>query len=243
MYHHSQRFIDGGTYAPPYMLLFVLGTSINGLGLDQSNMDLRKCGRSRDHTVKVKRSFFYALSDARNAERLQRPILTFLDRQSGVKCDLGVNNANAFDDGRLVEKVGMDTQLPWDEMSSASRSTLGGLFVSFIAYYATFTFGQWIISIRCGRPLPIDVARCPPSDPHAKCCPAGAEAYGFSLGVVFIVFHHFEVRLRHQGRRRWFIFCFFNSRPVKSFETSCRFDVLFTSLSHVQVIASFLQSS
>eukprot|EP00108_Taenia_solium_P007009 TsM_001196600 transcript=TsM_001196600 gene=TsM_001196600 len=72
-----------------------------------------------------------------------------------------------FDYERPVKELDMRLQLPWDEMSSANMSTLSELFAGFIAYYATFDFSRWAISIRCGQPLPIDVAiRCLP--PHEQ---------------------------------------------------------------------------
>ncbi|EUB55111.1 Poly(A) RNA polymerase gld-2 A [Echinococcus granulosus] len=72
-----------------------------------------------------------------------------------------------FDYERPVKELDMRLQLPWDEMCSANTSTLSELFAGFIAYYATFDFARWAISIRCGQPLPIDVAiRCLP--PHEQ---------------------------------------------------------------------------
>ena len=61
----------------------------------------------------------------------------------------------------------MRLQLPWNDLASENTSTLGELFAGFIAYYAAFDFTRWAISIRCGQPLPIDVAiRCLP--PHEQ---------------------------------------------------------------------------
>uniref|UniRef100_A0A0R3WM27 PAP-associated domain-containing protein n=1 Tax=Hydatigena taeniaeformis TaxID=6205 RepID=A0A0R3WM27_HYDTA len=72
-----------------------------------------------------------------------------------------------FDYERPVKELDMRLQLPWNEMHSANTSTLSELFAGFIAYYATFDFTRWAISVRCGQPLPIDVAiRCLP--PHEQ---------------------------------------------------------------------------
>ncbi|KAL5962519.1 hypothetical protein TSMEX_009748 [Taenia solium] len=58
-----------------------------------------------------------------------------------------------FDSGRPVEEVDMDLQLPWDQMRSTNRSTLGEIFAGFITYYAKFDFDRWAISIRLGQPF------------------------------------------------------------------------------------------
>uniref|UniRef100_A0A0R3WEG5 PAP-associated domain-containing protein n=1 Tax=Taenia asiatica TaxID=60517 RepID=A0A0R3WEG5_TAEAS len=58
-----------------------------------------------------------------------------------------------FDSGRPVEEVDMDLQLPWDQMRSTNRSTLGELFAGFITYYAKFDFDRWAISVRLGQPF------------------------------------------------------------------------------------------
>nr|CDI70159.1 Poly(A) RNA polymerase gld 2 protein [Echinococcus granulosus] len=62
----------------------------------------------------------------------------------------------------------MDLELPWDELRSANRSTLGELFAGFMAYYADFDFARRAISIRNGRPLAVDaVIQRLPSDKKA----------------------------------------------------------------------------
>uniref|UniRef100_A0A0R3VW86 PAP-associated domain-containing protein n=1 Tax=Taenia asiatica TaxID=60517 RepID=A0A0R3VW86_TAEAS len=61
-----------------------------------------------------------------------------------------------FDGECPVDELDMDLQLPWDELCSVNRSTLGELFTGFIAYYADFEFDQWAISVRCGQPFPIN---------------------------------------------------------------------------------------
>ncbi|CDS36198.1 poly(A) RNA polymerase gld 2 A [Echinococcus multilocularis] len=63
-----------------------------------------------------------------------------------------------FDCARPLEEVDMNAELPWDELRSANRSTLGELFAGFIVYYTTLDFARWVISIRNGRPLTTNVA-------------------------------------------------------------------------------------
>ncbi|CDS36196.1 poly(A) RNA polymerase gld 2 A [Echinococcus multilocularis] len=63
-----------------------------------------------------------------------------------------------FDCKRALKEVDMELKLPWDELRSANRSTLGELFAGFMAYYADFDFARWAISICSGKPLAVDMA-------------------------------------------------------------------------------------
>ncbi|VDK26154.1 unnamed protein product [Taenia asiatica] len=63
-----------------------------------------------------------------------------------------------FDCNRPVEEVDMNLQLPWGQLRSANRSTVGELFAGFFAYYANFSFARQAISIRNGCPFDVEMA-------------------------------------------------------------------------------------
>ncbi|EUB55116.1 Poly(A) RNA polymerase GLD2 [Echinococcus granulosus] len=97
-----------------------------------------------------------------------------------------------FDCARPLEEVDMNAELPWDELRSANRSTLGELFAGFIVYYTTFDFARWAISIRNGRPLATNVAiqRLPSNEQACKIfveepCGKGNVAHTVSDEAVF----------------------------------------------------------
>ncbi|KAL5961159.1 hypothetical protein TSMEX_011112 [Taenia solium] len=50
----------------------------------------------------------------------------------------------------------MNLQLPWNQLRSANRSSVGELFAGFVKYYANFDFADQAISIRNGRPMDVD---------------------------------------------------------------------------------------
>ncbi|KAM7534712.1 hypothetical protein Aperf_G00000106289 [Anoplocephala perfoliata] len=73
-----------------------------------------------------------------------------------------------FNYDRPLKELDMRLQLPWTDMVSSNASALGELFIGFISYYNHFDFGRWAISVRCGHPIPIDVAiRCLPPEEQA----------------------------------------------------------------------------
>ncbi|KAH9279462.1 Poly(A) RNA polymerase gld-2 [Echinococcus granulosus] len=99
-----------------------------------------------------------------------------------------------FDCKRALEEVDMDLELPWNELRSANRSTLGELFAGFMAYYADFDFARRAISIRNGRPLAVDavIQRLPSEkkafkifvegDRRLRACSVGS-GYGYAAAV------------------------------------------------------------
>eukprot|EP00108_Taenia_solium_P011407 TsM_000529400 transcript=TsM_000529400 gene=TsM_000529400 len=117
------------------------------------------------------------------------PILKFRDHESGIECDLNVNNVSGIYNTHLlaiysrvvyivksivylwtgylflgsrrpVKEVYGKLDLPWRKVRSANKSTLGELFAGFIAYYADFDFAHRVISIRRGRPSRIGRQVC-----------------------------------------------------------------------------------
>lgn len=59
---------------------------------------------------------------------------------------------------RPIREIDLRPQLPWDELRSQNTMSLFELFEGFLEYYNDFDFRQQAVSVRQGRPLPLDIA-------------------------------------------------------------------------------------
>ena len=60
---------------------------------------------------------------------------------------------------RQVKEVDMRLELPWDELRSTNTIRLSDLLFGFFEYYVEkFDFSRMAISVRTGKPIPIEMA-------------------------------------------------------------------------------------
>ncbi|PAA73608.1 hypothetical protein BOX15_Mlig025907g1, partial [Macrostomum lignano] len=63
-----------------------------------------------------------------------------------------------FDYNRPYTEIDMRVQLPWEELRSQNCQNLGQLFSGFVQYYSEFDWRGFSVSVRLGKPLPIQLA-------------------------------------------------------------------------------------